>query len=109
MTTIDADPVYVGQIKLAQLAKALGHPAGVRILQLLLNRDACCGEIVDELPLAQATDSHSACARPLRARAFQGLGISSHEPDGENTPVPLNDAGVERSRPGMGRGGRTAD
>jgi ArsR family transcriptional regulator len=43
---------------LAQLAKALGHPARVAILRLLIRRDACvCGEIVDELPLAQSTVS----------------------------------------------------
>lgn len=43
---------------LAALAKALGHPARVRILRLLLSRDSCyCGELVDELPLAQATVS----------------------------------------------------
>jgi ArsR family transcriptional regulator len=52
---IDAAPV-AGE-ELALLAKALGHPARVRILQLLLAKDACCGEIVDELPLAQATVS----------------------------------------------------
>lgn len=43
---------------LARLAKALGHPARVAILRLLLRREACvCGEIVDELPLAQSTVS----------------------------------------------------
>ncbi len=42
----------------ALLAKALGHPARLHILRLLLSRDACyCGELVDELPLAQATVS----------------------------------------------------
>lgn len=47
-----------GQDQLASLAKALGHPARVQIMQLLLARDACvCGEIVAELPLAQATVS----------------------------------------------------
>jgi ArsR family transcriptional regulator len=47
-----------GERELAALAKALGHPARVRILRLLLARDACvCGEIVDQLPLAQATVS----------------------------------------------------
>ncbi len=47
-----------GRGELALLTKALGHPARVRILQLLLARDACvCGEIVAELPLAQATVS----------------------------------------------------
>ena len=46
------------QLELAQLAKALGHPMRVRILELLLSRDVCyCGQIVDELPLAQATVS----------------------------------------------------
>ena len=44
--------------ELAGLAKALGHPVRVRILRLLLTRDSCyCGQIVDELPLAQATVS----------------------------------------------------
>ena len=46
------------EVELAGLAKALGHPIRVRILRLLLARDACyCGQIVDELPLAQATVS----------------------------------------------------
>ena len=44
--------------EVAVLAKALGHPARVRILRLLLARDACyCGQFVDELSLAQATVS----------------------------------------------------
>jgi len=45
-------------VELALLAKALGHPARVRILRLLLSQDACyCGQLVEELPLAQATVS----------------------------------------------------
>ena len=44
--------------ELAALAKALGHPARVKILRLLARKDACvCGDIVDELPLAQSTVS----------------------------------------------------
>ena len=44
--------------ELAILAKALGHPARVQIMRLLLRRNACiCGDIVDELPLAQSTVS----------------------------------------------------
>ncbi len=44
--------------RLATLAKALGHPARVTILRLLLRREGCvCGEIVDALPLAQSTVS----------------------------------------------------
>jgi ArsR family transcriptional regulator, arsenate/arsenite/antimonite-responsive transcriptional repressor len=44
--------------ELALLCKAVGHPARVQILRLLVRRDACiCGDIVDELPLAQSTVS----------------------------------------------------
>jgi ArsR family transcriptional regulator len=44
--------------ELASLAKALGHPARVQIMRLLVRRNACiCGDIVDELPLAQSTVS----------------------------------------------------
>lgn len=43
---------------LATLTKALGHPARVQIMRLLVRREACiCGDIVDELPLAQSTVS----------------------------------------------------
>jgi DNA-binding transcriptional ArsR family regulator len=42
----------------AQLAKALGHPARVAIVKLLIRKQACvCGEIVNELPLSQSTVS----------------------------------------------------
>jgi ArsR family transcriptional regulator len=44
--------------ELATYAKALGHTARVQILRLLVRRNSCvCGEIVDELPLAQSTVS----------------------------------------------------
>ncbi len=46
------------QNELAILAKALGHPARVAIIDYLLKVDACiCGDIVNELPLAQPTVS----------------------------------------------------
>lgn len=43
---------------LSRLAWAVAHPARVRIVRLLLGRKTCvCGEIVDQLPLAQSTVS----------------------------------------------------
>ncbi len=46
------------QNEIATLAKALGHPARVAILDYLIKVDACiCGDIVNELPLAQPTVS----------------------------------------------------
>jgi ArsR family transcriptional regulator len=44
--------------ELATLGKAVGHPARVQILRLLARKSSCiCGDIVDELPLAQSTVS----------------------------------------------------
>ncbi|HEY1047907.1 MAG TPA: metalloregulator ArsR/SmtB family transcription factor [Bacteroidia bacterium] len=46
------------QNKIASIAKALGHPARIAILEVLLSKNDCiCNDIVDELPLAQATVS----------------------------------------------------
>jgi DNA-binding transcriptional ArsR family regulator len=46
------------QNELATLAKALGHPARIAILNYLMQVDSCiCGDIVNELPLAQPTVS----------------------------------------------------
>jgi ArsR family transcriptional regulator, arsenate/arsenite/antimonite-responsive transcriptional repressor len=46
------------QNAIAALAKALGHPARVAIMEYLMKVDTCiCGDIVNELPLAQPTVS----------------------------------------------------
>ncbi len=44
--------------ELAALAKAIAHPARIQIIRILARKTACvCGDIVDELPLAQSTVS----------------------------------------------------
>jgi len=44
--------------ELSKLAWAVAHPARVRIVRLLIGRTSCvCGEIVDEITLAQSTVS----------------------------------------------------
>ena len=44
--------------ELAEFAKALSHPARIAILKVLAQHNECiCGDIVDELPLAQSTVS----------------------------------------------------
>jgi DNA-binding transcriptional ArsR family regulator len=46
------------QNDLATVAKALGHPARIAIIQYLIKTKSCvCGDIVDELPLSQSTVS----------------------------------------------------
>lgn len=52
------DPALDASEEIAQLAKALGHPARVQIIRFLLEREECmAGAIADELPLAQSTVS----------------------------------------------------
>ncbi len=52
------DPFPANALRLANALKALAHPARLDVLRVLAERDTCvCGEIVDELPLAQATVS----------------------------------------------------
>ncbi len=46
------------QNAMALILKSLGHPARVSIVEYLTKVDSCiCGDIVDELPLAQPTVS----------------------------------------------------
>ncbi len=58
MGATKTDQFTLRQNRIAKLAKAVGHPARVAIIEHLLKVDQCiCGEIVSELPLAQPTVS----------------------------------------------------
>jgi ArsR family transcriptional regulator len=53
-----ADQFDTDLAALAEQAKALTHPARLEILQILAEQTTCiCAEVVDELPLAQASVS----------------------------------------------------
>lgn len=57
------------QNELAAIGKALGHPARIAIIQHLLRVNTCiCGDLVEELPLAQPTISQ-------HLRALKAAGI----------------------------------
>jgi len=44
------------QVKLARFAKAMGHPARIKILEILSSQDCCySGNIADEFPIALST------------------------------------------------------
>lgn len=44
--------------EMAEILKALGHPARIEIVQFLMKSNTCiCGDIVEVLPLAQSTVS----------------------------------------------------
>ncbi len=64
---------------LAKLARALGHPARVAILRLLARRPTCvCGELVDEVGLAQSTVSQ-------HIKALKDAGLIQGEVHGPQT------------------------
>lgn len=74
--------------RLADLAaqlKALSHPARLAILQTLAQRGTCiCGEVVDVLPLAQATVSQ-------HLRTLRDAGLVRGEIEGPSTCYCLDD------------------
>lgn len=73
------------QIRTAELAKALGHPARIAILEILVRRETCiCGDITDELPLAQSTVSQ-------HLKALKQAGIIKGEIDGVKTCYCINE------------------
>lgn len=58
MGTTKASHFSDEQNELSGLFKSLGHPARIAIVQFLVRQTNCvCGDIVDELPLAQPTIS----------------------------------------------------
>lgn len=58
MGTTKTEAFTDAQNEIASIFKALAHPARVAILEYLIRVDTCiCGDIVNELPLAQPTVS----------------------------------------------------
>jgi DNA-binding transcriptional ArsR family regulator len=58
MGTSKKEEFSLKENKIAKYSKALGNPARIAILKLLLKKKSCiCGDIVDELPLSQSTVS----------------------------------------------------
>lgn len=93
-TTPDFPPDLVD---LAELAKALAHPARLRIVQILAAREGCvCGEIVDALPLAQATVSQ-------HLKELGRVGLVTGAISGPRTCYGLDRAAVARAETALSR------
>ncbi len=76
--------------ELAGFARALAHPARVRILRLLAVRETCvCGEIVDEIELAQSTVSQ-------HLKVLKDAGLICGEIDGPRTCYCLEPRAMRR-------------
>ena len=76
-------------VDIAELAKALAHPARLRILRLLLATPGCIGgDIVDAVGLAQSTVSE-------HLRILKAAGVITGEISGPRTCYALNPAALE--------------
>jgi ArsR family transcriptional regulator, arsenate/arsenite/antimonite-responsive transcriptional repressor len=70
--------------ELARLAKALGHPARIRMLRLLAGQTRCFyGSLADEFPLAASTVSQ-------HLRILRDAGLVQGEVDGPRTCYCIN-------------------
>ena len=76
--------------ELARLVWAIAHPARLRILRILLARQACiCGELVDQMPLAQSTVSQ-------HLKVLKEAGLVQGEIDGPKMCYCVNPAVLAR-------------
>ncbi len=81
---------------LAVLARALGHPARIRIVRTLIARHACIGcDLVDESGLAQSTVSE-------HLRILKAAGIITGEIEGPRVCYSLNPAALRPLREFLG-------
>ena len=73
------------QNEMATIAKALGHPARIAILEYLLKVNECiCGDIVNEIPLAQPTVSQ-------HLKELKNAGIIKGNIEGNSVCYCIND------------------
>ncbi|WP_080241304.1 ArsR/SmtB family transcription factor [Spirosoma rigui] len=92
MGTTKTEVFTADQNRVAELAKAFAHPARVAILQLLLDKKACvCGDLVDELPLAQATVSQ-------HLKELKRIGLIKGDIDPPRVCYCINEAVWEETR-----------
>lgn len=76
------------QNHIATMLKALGHPARIAIVEHLLKVNSCvCGDIVNELPLAQPTVSQ-------HLKELKNAGIIKGSIEGKSICYCLDDQGL---------------
>jgi ArsR family transcriptional regulator len=79
-------------VELARLAKALGHPARIRIVATLLQRNSCIGcDLADEAGLAASTTSE-------HLRILKAAGIITGEIERPRVCYSLNPSALDALR-----------
>lgn len=78
------------QNEVALLTKALGHPARIAIMEYLMTVDTCiCGDIVNELPLAQPTISQ-------HLKELKNAGLIEGTIEGNSICYCINEKSIEK-------------
>lgn len=91
-STQPASPLQGDEQELADLCKALGHPARIRIMRTLLEQTSCiCGDIADKIPLAQSTVSQ-------HLKHLKDAGLIQGEIDGPRVCYCIDDQRFKRFR-----------
>ena len=84
-------------IWLADVAKALSHPARIRILKILNDMDSCMvGNLVDKLPLAQATVSQ-------HLKELKRVGLIDGEIDGPKICYCVNNKNLVKAKTALNK------
>lgn len=90
MAVIKKEEFKAADVELAEFARVLGHPARIAILKTLAERNECvCGEIVEVLPLAQATVSQ-------HLKELKKMGLVQGRISGAKSCYCINWEGFER-------------
>ena len=77
-------------LDLAEIAKVLAHPARIKILQILTQKNMCItGELVDLLPIAQSTVSQ-------HLKELKKIGLIQGETEGPKTCYCVNNENMEK-------------
>lgn len=78
------------QNQIAVMAKALGHPARIAIIEYILKVEGCiCGDIVNELPLSQPTVSQ-------HLKELKNAGLIKGSVEGNAICYCVDEAGFEK-------------
>ena len=79
-------------IWLADVAKALSHPARIKILKILTGMNACmCGDIVELLPLSQSTVSQ-------HLKELKRVGLITGEIEGLKVCYCINNVNLQKAK-----------
>jgi DNA-binding transcriptional ArsR family regulator len=97
MATAKLDRFDSVDTELAEIARALAHPARIAILRFLAGRETCiCRDIVSEVPLAQATVSQ-------HLKVLKSAGLIVGEIDGPRSCYCIDQHRLGKARDQLGR------